>query len=151
MTSSTLALFNFLMLISFIFSSIAGKIPDSEWPFEFNHDKGSITTDDNVLVQSVSSDGKTVLNTNDPQPIKKYYGSNNKKPNVQHTADSSGVYEQNPNKVNQGNNYNKKINKVGSYFGYSPSMVPIEHNQRVFEHFTKFFPRMPNNVRVIYI
>jgi hypothetical protein len=78
------------------------------------------------------------LNTNDPQPIKKYYGSNNKKPNVQHTADSSGVYEQNPNKVNQGNNYNKKINKVGSYFGYSPSMVPIEHNQRVFEHFTKY-------------
>lgn len=45
---------------------------ESDFPFEFSTAKGSVVTADNVLTQSVSSDGDAVFKENSPQPIKKY-------------------------------------------------------------------------------
>nr|UXL78658.1 salivary effector protein 2204 [Schizaphis graminum] len=76
--TSVAALFGCILLHLFVFTSTASRMPDSDLPFEFS-DKGSVITEDNVLTQSVSSDGKTVFKTNDPQPIKKYQRVENTK------------------------------------------------------------------------
>jgi len=67
-------------------------MPDSDLPFEFS-DKGSVITEDNVLTQSVSSDGKTVFKTNDPQPIKKYQKFKNIKKSPTNQNQNQKQYE----------------------------------------------------------
>lgn len=76
-------------------------MPDSDLPFEFNHNKGSVIAEDNVLTQSVSSDGSTVLKTNRPQPIKEYYS----------------------NKINSANRDTDKDTKTYSSIVQSPSRM----------------------------
>lgn len=104
------------------------NVPDSDFPFEFNYDKGSIVTDHNVLTESVSNDGKTVYKVNSPQPIKKYkkYTSNNSgntnqqndrgKKQQQQKQDNNNSYSYSyhyniPTGSNKVNMYNKPFNQ----------------------------------------
>lgn len=67
-------------------------------------------TEDNVLVNAVSSDGKTVFKTNDPQPIKKYQSSNmqstkqSTKPSYYTKTQSYSSNNNNPNKIKSNKN-----------------------------------------------
>jgi len=107
-------------------------VPTSDLPFEFNNNKGSIVTEDNVLTQSVSSDGQNVLKLNDPQPIVKYQGAkkNNKK----------STKNQNSNKKQQikNNSENSAIkypagHSSTSYYSTSPMMNQF----KFFENFSR--------------
>lgn len=139
------ALFGCLLLHSFVLTSTAGKVPSSDLPFEFNYDKGSTITEHNVLTQSVSSDGQTVLKANDPQPIVKYQG-------VKKNSRKS-TKNQNSNKNQQINNnsFNGAIkNPAGhsstSYYSTSPMMDQL----KFFENFSKYIPGF-SNMRIEYI
>lgn len=110
-------------------------MPTSDLPFEFNYSKGSIVTDDNVLTQSVSSDGKNTLKTNSPQPIKKYQ-SVDKNPKTWYTTN------QNSNTIQQ-EKYNSKNNgyefPIGhtSILHYSNSPM-LTDRQWFFENLSKY-------------
>jgi len=104
-------------------------------PFEFNFHKGSTVTEDNVLTQSVSSDGQNVLKKNDPQPIIKYQKVN---------KNSKSSTNQNPNKKPHANNY-KAANSATKYpaghmsTSYFSTFPPIMDNQwNFFENFNKY-------------
>jgi len=96
-------------------------MPDSDLPFEFNHKNGYVGTVENVVVQSVSSDGSNILKTSSPaKPPKKYHAQNNNKINtVQYTDPNEKVvetYVQNPQRIQQG--INPAINE---FYGLRPS------------------------------
>lgn len=108
---------------------------NSDLPFEFNFKNGSVVTEDNVLTQSVSSDGQNVLKTNDPQPIKKYQKVN---------KSSKSSTNQNPNKKQHANNY-KAANSAVEYpashtsTSYYSTFPPTMNNQwDFFENFSKY-------------
>ncbi|KAF0765039.1 Uncharacterized protein FWK35_00012010 [Aphis craccivora] len=110
---------------------------NSDLPFEFNFNKGSTITEDNVLTQSVSSDGQNVLKTNDPQPIKKYQRVN---------KNSKSSTNQNPNKKQHANNY-KAANSATEYpashtsTSFYSTFPPMMDNQwNFFENFSKTAP-----------
>lgn len=120
--------------------SSAANIPESDFPFEFSTNKGSIVTDENVLTQSITSDGKT----NSPQPIIKYKSgvTSNAGDNSESSTSSNGSgngYNKNvktqSTKVNNGNskmgqNYKKKSNINPQNNGYVVKGVyhiPIKH------------------------
>lgn len=109
-------------------------MPESDLPFEFNYDKGSQIIGENLLTQSVSSDGKTVFSSNSPQPIKKYGSINNndnKNPAVQSTKTAydkeSQTNKQNSNKKPQSNNMKTNKNKPNNYYStyFSPVEIPM--------------------------
>lgn len=99
-------------------------MPESDLPFEFNYKTGSIVVDDGVIIQSVSSDGSTVLKTKSPQPMKKYYSNNNKNMNTfKKPHDTGSAHMQTYNNVENAyktqeidNNY-----KLNSLFNVYPS------------------------------
>ncbi|XP_026819965.1 uncharacterized protein LOC113558671 [Rhopalosiphum maidis] len=144
--TSIAALFGCILLHLFIFTSTAARMPDSDLPFEFS-DKGSVITEDNVLTQSVSNDGKTVFKTNDPQPIKKYQRVKNTK--------------KSPTNQNQKQHENYKIANSAieypaiparhtstQYYSTSPMM---DNRWNFLENFNKYFPTGFTNMRIEYI
>lgn len=98
--------------------SIAATMPASDLPFEFNYDKGSVVTGENVLTQAVSSDGMTVFKVDDPQPIKKYNSANNAN-SVNGNSNNKNFYATYANtqtpKYKYSNNKNKNNNRQDNY------------------------------------
>lgn len=108
-------------------------MPDSDLPFEFNYNKGSTITEDNVLTQSVSSDGKTVFKTNTPQPIKKYQTVNKNNKN------SSKNQGSNKNQRIQNNAANSAITHPAKHSSSSYySTFPTMDGNTFFENFSKY-------------
>ncbi|NP_001156070.1 uncharacterized protein LOC100159485 precursor [Acyrthosiphon pisum] len=147
MTTITLvaALFGCLLLHSFAPTSTAARMPDSDLPFEFNHKKGSIMTDDNVLTQSVSSDGQNVFKTNEPQPIKKYQKAN--------TNNKNSPKNQNLDRKQrlQNNAANGAITHPAGHLSTSYySTFPAMDEKNFFEHFSRLFPGF-SNMRIEYV
>ncbi|KAL4135724.1 hypothetical protein QTP88_007319 [Uroleucon formosanum] len=138
------ALFCCLLLHSFALSSTASRTPESDLPFEFNHGKGSVINDDNVLVQSVSSDGKNVLKINDPQPIKKYQyvNTNNKRPSKNQDLNRKQRIQNNP--------ASGIIMFPAEHLSTSHhTTFPTINGNNFFEYFSKYFPGL-SNVRIVY-
>lgn len=117
--------------------SSAANIPESDFPFEFNTNRGSVVTDDNVLTQSITSDGKDTLKTNSPQPIIKYKNgvASNAGDNSESSTSINGSKIQSI-KVNNGNsrigqNYKKKSSSMNpqsnGYMVKSIYHIPIKH------------------------
>ncbi|KAE9525059.1 hypothetical protein AGLY_014473 [Aphis glycines] len=140
MTSIT-ALFGCILLHLIVLTSTApvrSTDDNSDLPFEFNFKNGSVVTEDNVLTQSVSSDGQNVLKTNDPQPIKKYQKVN---------KSSKSSTNQNPTKKQHANNYKAAANSAVEYpaghtsTSYYSTFSPMMNNQwDFFENFSKYIP-----------
>ncbi|XP_060858326.1 uncharacterized protein LOC132935728 [Metopolophium dirhodum] len=139
------ALFGCLLLHSFALTSTAARLPDSDLPFEFNHEKGSIMTDDNVLTQAVSSDGQNVFKTNDPQPIKKYQkaNTNNKKPSKNQNLNRKQRIQNNA--ANGAITYPAGHSSTSYY-----STFPTMDGSNFFEHFSRLIPGL-SNMRIEYI
>lgn len=97
-------------------------------PFEFNHNKGSEIIGENLLTQSVSSDGKTVLSTNNPQPIKKYNSNKNSNKLLTNPIQDEEIQtnKQKSNEIPQ--NGSMKINRKNSN-NYSTYISPLDINQ----------------------
>jgi len=108
-------------------------VPDSEWPFEFNFGKGSTITEDNILTQSVSSDGQNVFKTNKPQPIK-HYQSVNKDNNKSSKHQNSNKKQRIENNVaNDATEYPAGHSSVSYH-----SNNPIMNQLKFFENISKY-------------
>ena len=113
------AMYGRILLLSFISSSIAKYIPESDLPFEFNYKSGSVVTGNNVLTQSVSSNGQEVLKVNDPQPIKKYHSKNIVDDEVHHTK----PYTEHSKTIHTDNGQSQQSNKQSTNVVYS---LPVQ-------------------------
>lgn len=118
--------------------SSAAYVPESDFPFEFSTNRGSIVTDDNVLTQSITSDGKGILKTNNPQPIIKYKsGVSKADDNSESTTSSNG----------SGNGYNKNA-KIASTKIYNGNSKIGQNDQKKSSNINQ--PRNGNVVKGVY-
>jgi len=108
-------------------------MPDSDFPFEFSS-KGSKITEDNILTQSVSSDGKTVFKTNPPQPIKKYQSANKNNNNLSKDQNSNKNQQIQNDAENDVIPYPAKHSSTSYHY----STIPTMDMNSFFEHFSKY-------------
>ncbi|XP_025207447.1 uncharacterized protein LOC112603189 [Melanaphis sacchari] len=142
--TSIAALFSCILLHLFVFTSTAAVMPDSDLPFEFNHDTGSVITEDNVLTQSVSSDGETVFKANEPQPIIKYQNSNKNTNNLSTNQKKNGNYKT----MNSEIEYEIPIEHTSSSHFNFPNIM--KNQWKFLERMNRLIPGF-NNVRVVYV
>lgn len=126
-----------LQVLSSFAASISANVPESDLPFEFNYDKGSEIIGENLLTQSVSSDGKTVLSTNSPQPIKKYTNINNSSNN-----NNNNIIKKNSEEMSTKTAYDKETptNKQNSY--KKPQTDHVKINKNKSNNFSSFISPM---------
>ncbi|XP_015374910.1 PREDICTED: uncharacterized protein LOC107169623 [Diuraphis noxia] len=147
MTTITLiaALLGCLLIHPSVLTSTAARVPNSDLPFEFNLDKGSVITEDNILTQSVSSDGQNVIKTNKPQPIIHYQSDNKDKNKSSKQQNKNKKQQIENNAANGATKYPTEHSSVSYY-----SNNPIMDQFRFFENLSKYFPGIANT-RIQYI
>lgn len=127
--------------------SAAAHMPKSDLPFEFNHKKGSVTTG-NAVVQSVSSDGQTVLETSDGTPPARWSDKRDGSPSVGiNTVERTR--SDGDDDLDGRNPHNRISNENNRVYGSYPSWHTLATNTEMDDLFRNIINRYVNSYNYV--